>query len=526
MKKLFGPILVFLFPMLVYAQQIRTIDSKVNGVTVFLNKAQVTRTAKTTVPVGTTELIFTGITSLLDPESIQAGATGNLIILGVHYRDNFLSEFNMPARLKMLTDSIEIVQKQLMLEANKRDILNKEEQMIMSNQKVGGSQQNVTAAELKAVADFFRNRLAEIGKARIESEEAIKKYSGQIEKLSKQVNEERDTRQRQTGEIVVSVSAPSSTTSSFEISYVVADAGWSPAYDLRATNTKSPVQLSYKANVYQATGESWDNVKLVLSTANPNLGGYKPELFTWYLNEFRPMPTYRSMAAAKMQDGAMEVAEDMAETVANYVSTIQTSLNTEFEISLPYTVASSGKPTVVDIRSIEMKSDYRYAVVPKLDNDAFLIANVTGWEDFDLLPGTANVFFEGTFVAKTYIDPQNIGDTLQVSLGRDKRIVVKREKLKDYTTKRLIGANQREAFAWEISVRNTKGEPVTIRIEDQVPVSQSSQIEVTLEDAGSAQYDPITGKLTWELTLQPNETKKVSFRFGVKYPKGMNISIW
>jgi uncharacterized protein (TIGR02231 family) len=315
------------------------------------------------------------------------------------------------------------------------------------------------------------------------------------------------------------------------INYVVANAGWQAVYDLRAINTKSPMQLNYKANVFQSTGEEWTNVRMKLSTANPSQGGLKPELYTWNLNFYQPIygsrsPRYKAAGAvnraAVPEEGRMDSADVIlakAQEVSQYVNTVQTSLNTEFEISLPYSVSSSSKPTLVDIRNHELKADYLYATAPKLDADAFLIARATGWEEFSLLPGEANVFFEGTFVARSYIDPNNIKDTLAVSMGRDKRIVVKREKLKDFTSRKLIGSNQRDSYAYEISVRNTKNEPVKITVEDQIPVSQNSQIEVTAVDMGGAKYNKDTGKLQWELTLQPNETKKVSYKFEVKYPK-------
>ncbi len=178
-------------------------------------------------------------------------------------------------------------------------------------------------------------------------------------------------------------------------------------YDLRAINTKQPVQLSYKANVFQNTGEEWKNVKLKLSTANPNLGGVKPELYTWYLDFDQPVyynykkerrASAKGAAAPQVMaaDTAMEEkAEEapVAESVADFTTTIQTSLNTEFSIALPYTVASSNKPTLVDIRNHELKATYLYSVSPKLDQDAFLMAKITGWEEFSLLPGEANVFF-------------------------------------------------------------------------------------------------------------------------------------
>jgi uncharacterized protein (TIGR02231 family) len=232
----------------------------------------------------------------------------------------------------------------------------------------------------------------------------------------------------------------------------------------------------------------------------------------------------KSAPEAKMEDAEIVMEETSAQSTSEFVTTVQTSLNTEFEIGLPYSVASATKPTLVDVRNYEMKASYEYSVAPKLDQDAFLLGKATGWEDFNLLPGEANVFFEGTFVGKSFIDPNNIKDTLSVSLGRDKRIVVKREKLKDFTSRKAIGANQRDSYAWEISIRNTKAESIKITVEDQVPVSQNSQIEVTVTDVGGARYNKDTGKLIWNMELQPNETKKVVFKYEVKYPKDKVVS--
>ena len=223
-------------------------------------------------------------------------------------------------------------------------------------------------------------------------------------------------------------------------------------------------------------------------------------------------------------DMAKEEEAKPAATMVEYVSTIQTSLNTEFDISLPYTVSSANKPTLVDIRNYELKADYNYSAAPKLDKDAFLLAKATGWEELSLLPGEANIFFEGTFTGKSFIDPNNIKDTLSLSLGRDKRIVVKREKQKELSSRKFIGTNQKESYTWEISIRNTKAEAIKISLEDQIPVSQNSQIEVTAIDIAGAKYNKGSGKLSWDLNLQPNETKKIVFKYEVKYPKDKQVN--
>lgn len=518
-----------------YAQQEKRTDSKITHVTVFLNKAQVTREVKTRVEAGKTNIVVAGITSQLDPQSIQVVGKGNFILTGITHQQNFINEFNYPLSLQLLKDSLTQVEKQLALENNQKEILNKEEQLLANNQKIGGANQNLTVAELKAMMDFYRTRLTDILTTKLKIDEKVKKLTETRTRLQRQLNEERDLFSRNTGEIVVSISAEQQTNVDLELNYVVQNAGWYPVYDLRAINTKSPVQLNYKANVYQATGEEWKNVKLKLSTANPSQGGLKPELNTWYVDVYRPIvrelkgraygvTMMKEKKSFEMDRAEEEVMAAPAASIADNVTTVQTSVNTEFNIGLPYTVPSSNKPTMVDIRKHDLKANYQYAVAPKLDGDAFLMAKILGWEEYSLLPGEANVFFEGTFVGKTFIDPNLIKDTLAVSMGRDKRIVVKREKLQDFTSRKLIGSNQREAYAYEISVRNNKSEPLRIVVEDQLPVSQNSQIEVSAIDTGNATYRKETGKLMWELSAQPGETKKVVYKFEVKYPKDVTVS--
>ena len=517
------------------AQVDKPVDSQITNVTVFLAKAQVTRELKTRIEAGKTNIVITGLTSELDPQSIQVAGKGDFILLGTSHRQNFLNERNLPKSLKLLMDSVEVYQKQISLEQSQKEILNKEEQMLLSNQKIGGANQNLTVAELRSMADFYRSRLGEIVNARMKQDDKIKRLNERMVRLQSQISSQNERYSRNTSEVVVSVSAEGATAADLTLNYVVANAGWYPVYDLRASNTKNPVQLSYKANVFQGTGEEWKNVHLKLSTANPNLGGLKPELLSWYLDFYQPV-SYQlydkrsrgAMPAASKSEDTQQLSEVVvtkaAGTAAEYVNTIQTSLNTEFDISLPYNVSSSNQPTLVDIRHYEMKAEYQYSVAPKLDLDAFLIAKATGWEEFSLLPGEANIFFEGTFVSKTFVDPNSIKDTLSTSLGRDKRIVVKREKVKDFTSRKAIGANVRETSAYEVSVRNTKQETIKIVIEDQVPVTQNSQIEVIVADAGGANYNKDTGKLSWTWTLQPNEAKKTVFKFEVKYPKDKQIS--
>jgi len=186
---------------------------------------------------------------------------------------------------------------------------------------------------------------------------------------------------------------------------------------------------------------------------------------------------------------------------------------------------SDGKQYNLVIGSETIKADYEFHAVPKFDRDAFLVAKVVNWQDYDLLDATAGIFYEGTFTGKTTLSASMATDTLDISLGRDKSIMIERKKVKDFTSSQLLGSNRTVQRGWEISLRNNKKQAVTIIISDQYPVSKEKDIEVSLADDGGAQVFKETGLLKWKVTLEPGQLKKLKFRYAVKYPKERILTI-
>ena len=210
-------------------------------------------------------------------------------------------------------------------------------------------------------------------------------------------------------------------------------------------------------------------------------------------------------------------------SINEYVSVDNSGINTSFDIDLPYTIPCDGQKHLVAIKKYELPATYRYYAVPKIDKDAFLEAQVTNWEDLNLLPGQSNIFYEGTYVGQGTIDVRNIKDTITLSLGRDKKIVVKRERDTKLRSVKTIGTNVRETFAYTISVRNTRKEPINLIVQDQLPVSTDKDLLIEDIENANAVRNELTGLLTWNLSAGPNETKNIPFGFTVKYPKGKVI---
>lgn len=201
----------------------------------------------------------------------------------------------------------------------------------------------------------------------------------------------------------------------------------------------------------------------------------------------------------------------------------QTSVN--FEIKTPYSIKSDNKSYSVDMEVYELPASFQYFCVPKIDQTAFLIAHVVDWEKYNLLEGEANIFFEDTYVGKTLLDTRAASDTLQISLGPDKNVMVSREKQKDFTTKQFIGNKKEETRSWKTSVKNNKNQPINMIVLDQVPVSTLEEIEVEVQLISGAKHNTETGEIKWEFMIEPKAKKEFEWRYSVKYPKNKKLMV-
>lgn len=204
----------------------------------------------------------------------------------------------------------------------------------------------------------------------------------------------------------------------------------------------------------------------------------------------------------------------------NVASTIVVQpTNYNFEIQEPYTIASNGKANGVGIKEYNLPAYYEYYAAPKVDKDAFLTANLTSWQNYELVDGEVNIYYENTFVGKSLFNITNANDTLQVSLGRDKNVQVDLVKTKEYTQRQLLGSHRIDKRAWDIVVKNRKQQAINLVLEDRFPVSQTNEIEVDNTDVSGASFNKDTGILSWKMTLATGEERKVSPKYSVKYPK-------
>lgn len=520
----------------VFADDEKVLTTNISNVTVFLSGAQVERTGTMYLNAGNYDVVIQDLPTTINPNTIQVSGKGNITVLSVENRINYLKSQIKPKNILVLEDSLELLRGQINYQNAMFTVYSSEEAMILANKEIGGNDNGVDIAALKANADFYRVRLTDIKIKQLEIGIKLAKLNREISRIQLQLNELNAKQNQPSGEIVVRVIANAAGNATFVTRYNVQNAGWAPMYDIRATDFGNPIKLTFKAGIYQSTGENWEKVKLTLSTANPNQSNEKPVMSPWYVyynnyvvkEDFRgsrsavPMSAVQSKAEA---GGAYDEDKNFESAVA-YTTVTEYPINFEYVIDLPYSVETSGKARIVQVKEYELAALYQYYSAPKLDNDAFLLARVTGWEKYNLLPGESNVFFQETYVGKSYVNPLTALDTLEVSLGRDKSISIKREMVKDYTSDKFIGTSRKVTKGWEITIRNNKSKEIEIVIDDQFPITTNKEIEIEKIEFSGGIVDENTGKVTWNLKLKPGETKKLTIKYSVKFPKEQNIIVY
>lgn len=535
-KKAIAIILLALSCNTLWAQTKQKVDIK--SATVFLNGAELFSTGKVNLAAGETQILFTNIAGNVNQQSLNVGATNNVVVQSAVFQNNFLRDENLSPRAREVKDSIEYLEKSRSGTNNEIISLDEQVAILRQNRQVSGVNTGLSTTELQKMLDLVKARMGKILDEKDALAAGLKKVDERLAKLRQQLAEEQQRGYQPGGQLLVTFYSPRATAADITLSYIVPNAGWSPSYDLRVEELGGPVKLFYKAHVYQNSGVAWDKVKLSLSTGNPTEGAEAPVLNPWYLQFYMPRPAaYQNRAksiAASEELSDVQVQEykvplvdkfEGGTTMDSYVQTDNNGINTVFEIDLPYTIPSDGQQYNVAIKTAELPATYRYYAAPKLDRDAFLQAQVTDWEKLDLLPAPTNIFYEGTYVGQGFIDVRNVKDTMNLSLGRDKKIVVRRERDKELRSVKTIGTNIREEFVYKISVRNTRNKAVDVVVMDQLPISNDKDIEVNDKDYKGADYNETTGAVTWKLQLKPNETKELIMGYTVKYPKGRQVNL-
>lgn len=603
----------------------RELETSISEVTIYLQGGLVTRTSKTGIPQGKSIFKVKSLSPYIDHKSVQVKATGDFTILSVNPTLNYLNRLKKDQKIDSLGQQVKALAFEISTYESRLQVLSEKQSLLDVNKKLGGEASGASLTQVRQAIEFYDKELTSIKSEEISIDLKIKDLKERNRRIEQEISDVRGRDELPTGEIEIRIESNQQTSGEFKISYLVANTGWYPKYDARVASVERPLELKYKADVYQNTGVDWENVKLKLSNGDPNQSGVAPELATWYLNyarntffnqlanravssgirnvsgkildengepvtgatvvvkgtavgtvtdldgnysltlpngathltvsfigynqqelpisspniSTRLVPSIEQLqevvvahgsAAKKLQGKAAGVRIRGVSTIRNEANrvattTVENQTTVEFEVDDPYSIKSNGEKLSIDLNSFEIETLYQYYAVPKLDKDAFLMARIINWDQYNLLEGEVNLYFEEAYVGRSILDARSLEDTLNISLGRDKSLVIGREKIDEYSKRKTIGGSKMESRGFKIMARNKKSETIKLILFDQIPVAVISDITVTPTELSNGKLTRKTGEIVWELELKPQQQTELNLNYEVKYPKNEKINL-
>jgi uncharacterized protein (TIGR02231 family) len=532
-----------------------TIDTEIKAVTVYTDRALVTRQGIMTIAGTERAIVVSNLPTTLDPESVRVSGKGTVAVKlqGVTVDRQYTTE-PVAERIAQFTTQIE------QLGADKRRLQSQIDTIKLQSNFIQGLREQTQTSFSRSLArqqigledtqnflDFIGTKTTEYAVAGEDLRQQQQQIDKQLQSLRLQLEEVETPYSKESFEISIAIEPAGAGDFQLELSYVVDRAHWTPLYDLRVHSTSKTIQLDYLAEIVQTTGEDWTNVNLILSTAKPGLGTLPPKLNPWYVDvhTVAPMMVRRRSIAAK-SDAMMELAaaapmaarasfdrleesedtaipiEYAAETVVAEVS--QQGSVVTFQLGGGGNIPSDGNPHKVTIFNDNFGCEFEYIAMPRLVSFAYLQTKAKNRPDgATLLPGKATVFRDDVFVGMSNLENIAPGQEFKLNLGVDEGIKIDRELSERQVDKTFLAGNRRITYAYRLSVTNLLNAVTHIQINDQIPHSRNEQIKVKLIKIAPQIQPGELGRLAWELDLPPNQKTEIYYQFSIEHPENIQV---
>ncbi len=523
--------------------------SSIGAVTVYQDRAVVTPAASSELPAGEHELVLEKLPASLQENSLQVSAksSGQATLLDVRVRDAFQAD-TANERVKQLEDQIRKLQGQQAALDDEAAVLDNQRELVAMMQR-GATEPakdgpRPTLDELKAIqalsADTLSRTLAglrRVAEQRDDLERQLSAAQGELGQLQGQLN-------RRTKTVTLRVNLARAGKLDLNVSYAVAGARWTPSYDARLRPADRSVDLGYFGVIRQNTGEDWNNVKLTLSTARPALGGGAPKLNPWIIDvaappppmpapvaaaapAMRPEPRARqSPKAAYAEAAAADMAPVLEEAKVSTAEVQSEATSASFQIRQPATLPSDNSTQRVAITTAKLPATLQYQSTPALREAAFLTALANNNTEYPFLAGTLNTFLEDAFVAASSMKPVMPGEKVELALGADDGISIKRQLVNRFTESTGFSGNgKRVTYEYKITVKNNKATKEQVSFKDRLPISRNEKIEVKLlspADRDIKREDD--GVLVWNWDMEPGKSRDAVLKFSVDYPGDIDVA--
>jgi uncharacterized protein (TIGR02231 family) len=525
----------------------KTVETQVVAVTVYSDKALVTRRGVVSLTGIERELVMTSLPVTLETDSVRVGGTGTVGVrlLGVSC-DRIYTTEPVAERVAQLTRQIQEI------EAEKRYLQAQVEALALQSRFIEGlrekteepfaqslSRKNLSLSETLDFLNFLGSQYSEYAIATGEYNSQQQEIDKQLQALHATLHKIQTPHSKESFSLVVGVEVAGAGEFELELSYIVNRASWTALYDLRVDITNKTVNLSYLAEVTQNTGEDWLDVALAFSTAKPGMGTIPPKLEPWYIDTLRPRIAQRALprpslpTIAAAGGGAEEIfLEAQAEAANNNLiraKNIVTEVSKEgsvvnFTLDSGGNIPSDGSPHKITIFQDDYPCNFDYIAMPRLVSFAYLQANVKNSMDgATLLPGKANIFRDYIFVGTTQLENIAPGQEFNLNLGIDEGLKIERNLIERQVEKKLIGNQRRTTYAYRLIITNLLNQAANLKLTEQLPVSRDEQIRVRLSRSSPQIQSGEMGILVWDLNILPQEQREIYYQFTVEHSPELTI---
>lgn len=536
---------------------IKIVESQISEVTVYTDRALITRRGTVALTGNERELTVASLPTTLETESVRATGAGTVAVrlLGVHTETVFHSEptgdriAELTAQIQELeTDKLAIQQQIASRNIQLKFVENLSEKSVASFASSIAKQQ-IGLNETGELINFLGSNYKKYVSAIAQHERQQRDLDKQIEALRQQLHQVQTPYSQQSFNIIVAIEPSGSGNFELEVSYVVTRASWTPLYDLRVNTTNNQINLNYLAEVNQNTGEDWTGVALTLSTAKPGMGTLPPKLEPWFIDIVRLQlaPTVELMKArrvgtedAEMDHMALEIENQLQsakiarrsaapapEPIAAQTATARVSKEgstVSFQVGGNTNIPSDGTPHKVTIFSDNYPSKPEYIAIPHLVSFAYLQAIVTNpTTGATLLPGKANIFRDNTFVGNVQLENVSPGEEFKLNLGIDEGLKIERELVERQVDKKLIGNQRRTTYAYRLILTNLQQVPAKLTLKEQLPVSRKEQIKVRLTQTNPKIIAGEMGLLEWIISMPAQAKQELYYQFVVEHPPELTV---
>ena len=514
--------------------------AKVTTVNVYRQSAELQNTATVTLPAGNSEIVIGNISTRIDKKSIQIGVNSkNVTILSSQFTNDYSADFKLDTTnpvIKKVNDSIKIVESLIVKSNIELEANNKSIELLDKNQTVLVGSNTSSVAQLTQLADWYTKKRIEISNKIVDirkNTDALQKKLARL-KSSLKTNEERTAEEFASGVLVLKVVNKTAGSVRLDFSYLASEVYWNPLYEIKGNNVSDPLEVTLKASIQQNTGLDWKAVKLTLINGVSSRNNTAPVVQPWFLYGQSKEELERALAgraeginrqkSAQAEVSYSNVAESVSVSSPVGFTVNSNQLNVSYDVDIPYDILSNGEQHIVNLMQQDIPAQYEYFAAPRYSTDAFLLAKIKDFSKYGLVTAPANIIFENMYIGETTLDPNQTENEMNITLGNDRRISIKKEEVKDKSGEKFLSSYREKTVTYDLVIRNNKKESINIEIKDGIPLSNNKAIKVELLESSGAKKTDETGILIWNLKIGPSETKKLRVSYKVRFPKDFIIN--